>query len=427
VSPRLAKVLYIVLFGLATVAALILRFNSENMDLGVLSVNCSASNGSVVVAGLAQDQYVYCKGDAAVFRISFILTLFFLLMGLLSLVSDAAHRGYWFFKILVLVAGLVGAFFMPDSVFDNSGYAWAARIGSVIFLILQILVLVDFAYQWNEDWVAKAYQGALTEYDEATNKNWLVAILTCALLLYLGTVASFALLYVYYASCPTGVAFITVILLLTAAVTAISLFRDKLVGVEGAVLPAAVVAAYAVFLVWSALQSNPDTTCRPLSSQDAGSIVVGALWATITLCWTSFSVTSNAQHLVQGEELEKPPEVAAEVAPTAAANAPGQPIYRTDAEAGHSVRPSGGGRQPDEEDDEPVPTQEKAWVFHLIMISASMYLAMLLTDWGTESGGSSASEGLASMWVKFVAALATVGLYAWTLVAPAVLKGREFD
>ena len=85
----------------------------------------------------------------------------------------------------------------------------------------------------------------------------------------------------------------------------------------------------------------------------------------MSLCWTSFSVTSNAEHLVKGEELEKPPEPVA-VADSTAPVVPGQPIFRGDAEAGtHS-----------DDDDDYLPTTEKAWVFHLLMITASMYMAM---------------------------------------------------
>jgi hypothetical protein len=50
------------------------------------------------------------------------------------------------------------------------------------------------------------------------------------------------------------------------------------------------------------------------------------------------------------------------------------------------------------------------WVFHLIMFSGALYMAMLLTDWGTVNsaaenavGGSNVNNitgGAASMWVK---------------------------
>jgi len=104
------------------------------------------------------------------------------------------------------------------------------------------------------------------------------------------------------------------------------------------------------------------------------------------------------------------------------ASEPGQPIYQN----GNQKYRVGD----DANIDEYLPTTEKAWVFHLLMISASMYMAMLLSDWGTPSGASNvieAPEGAASMWVKFVAALTTVFLYGWTLIAPGVMHGRTFN
>ena len=82
----------------------------------------------------------------------------------------------------------------------------------------------------------------------------------------------------------------------------------------------------------------------------------------------------------------------------------------------------------DDEDDTPVYSTEKPWSFHLIMLCASMYLAMLLTDWGTFSGGNaSLTSGEASMWVKISAQWVTIILFVWTLIAPRLLTGRDFS
>lgn len=64
------------------------------------------------------------------------------------------------------------------------------------------------------------------------------------------------------------------------------------------------------------------------------------------------------------------------------------------------------------------------------MMTASMYMAMLLTNWGAQevdSGEEYASNyGNTSMWVKLISEWLTLGLFVWTLVAPRVLAGREF-
>lgn len=442
ISPRLAKIFYILILGFAAILAIILRFNSTQVDLGALSVSCSGGNTTVTIEGFSQGTYVYCKGDAAVFRVSFILSCFFGFMLVASLFSERLHRGFWFLKITLIVGGIIGAFFMPNSAFDNQGYAWSARIGSAFFLVLQILVLIDFAYQWNEIWVGRAYQDPMNA-DVVTNNKWLIGLLVSAGGLYVASITGIGLLYAYYGDCAEGKAYTTVTVLAFVVITILSLFRDRIVGQPGAILPAAVVIAYSVFLCWGSLESNPNASCRPSNQQTGASIAIGAAWATITLLWTTFSVTSNAGHLVKGEELEKAEEVQAkEAAGTGDVEAQqpkpvktkqtgpasGGPVFREELNEPAGAPPRAvGDAGDDDEDDSPVYSSERPWTFHFIMLCASMYLAMLLTDWGTFTGGSASfTSGQASMWVKISAQWLTIILFIWTLIAPAVLQGREF-
>ena len=87
----------------------------------------------------------------------------------------------------------------------------------------------------------------------------------------------------------------------------------------------------------------------------------------------------------------------------------------------------------------------RLWFFHVVMAAGALYMAMLLTNWGTgsfqpqsnvtapsPSGGKSVvkfhsnSTGTAQMWVKIVSEWLAIILYTWTLVAPRVCPGREF-
>lgn len=366
------------------------------------------------------------------------LTTFFGSLAVLSIPCEAIHRGFWFFKILFLLGGIVGALFIPEESFDSVGYAWVARIGSVFFLVLQIMVLIDFAYTWNENWVERAYKGALTAYDDASHKVWLYAVLASAFALYALSITGIALLYQFYGNCPIGISFTTETLVFILIMTIFSLFRDKIVGVEGAILPVAVVSAYIVFLCWGALESNPDNACRP-GQQTTATIVISCLIATITLLWTTFSVSVNAAHLVKGEDLEKPTENGADVESQSSKTSPtttttaisdgaavavpktgkttGGPVYRTMEE--------GAGAAGD--DDSPVYSADRPWMFHIIMLCASMYLAMVLTNWGDSAGLSGEDlTGSSSMWAKIVAQWVTSALFIWTLVAPCLLSGRDF-
>lgn len=389
---------YILLLGLVTMISMILRFNSDKFDFGVFrTTDCNPKENE------------FCKGDLAVFRISFILVLFFAMMMGASLASEGLHRGYWGIKILMVLVGIIASFWIPEQSFNIHAFAWCARIGSVFFLVLQILILIDFAYQWNESWVAKAY-GA-DDSLQVENRNWIIAILCTAAILIAGALTGIVLLYVFYSSCPVGTSFTTLTLLGAILMTVLSVFRDKIVDSEmqGAILPTAIVVAYSVFLTWSALESNPDSACLPSFRHKSLDMTFGTLFAAVTLMWSAFSVTSNAAHLVKGETLEKAGE---------GSDGGGGPIvHAADLEE----------QMIDGDDasvDVPVYGHEPSWLFHLVMISASMYQAMLLTDWGTAKGPANAGE--ASMWMKIVAQWLTVLLFCWTMVAPAILKDREF-
>ena len=404
------------------ILSLILRFNSNNFNLGVLTLSCSSENVSVTIAGVSNGIQVFCKGAAAVYRVSFILSSFFGLMLILSLISERFHRGFWLFKILLVVGGVIGSFFMSNGNFNTEAYDWVSRIGSFVFLVLQIFFLIDFAYAWNEDWVERGYRDSINNIP--TNKWWLIAVLTSAALLYCFSLAGIIIVFIYYASCTIGKVFASLTIVWVVGISLLSLFRDKIVGVEGAILPAAVVSAYAVYLCWSSLESNPDTNCTPPNVETAATVVIGALIATLTLVWSSFSLTTNSENLLQGEELEPPPEgpradpESAVVAPSRNREKGGGPVMRSDVNTPAT----------DEDDDSPVYAPDRPWMFHLVMISASMYLAMLLTDWGTfEGSGLNITTGTASLWVKIVAQWITLLLFTWTLIAPGVLKNRDFS
>lgn len=66
--------------------------------------------------------------------------------------------------------------------------------------------------------------------------------------------------------------------------------------------------------------------------------------------------------------------------------------------------------------------------FHLIFALASMYIAMLMTGWGTGAEEKDLIDvGWTSVWVKIIAQWATVALYAWTMTAPLLFPDRDFS
>ncbi|RKP22824.1 serine incorporator/TMS membrane protein [Syncephalis pseudoplumigaleata] len=66
--------------------------------------------------------------------------------------------------------------------------------------------------------------------------------------------------------------------------------------------------------------------------------------------------------------------------------------------------------------------------FHLIFALATMYVAMLLTDWNSMQGNPKElmriGQSYTAVWVRVVSAWICVLLYAWTLVAPLLFPNR---
>ena len=428
-NPRAAKAGYVAMLGLSTIMALIMRFykgsdgKGLNINLGPWQVGCEPDitpqpTSILGRAGLHTTHYnAYCQGDAAVYRISFVLAVFFFIMMLGSkCLGEGFHAGLWGVKIFIYIGMMVGCFFIDNSVFNNSGYAWVSRVVSALFLVLQILILVEFGYKWNEDWVNKAYEGALTDYDGPSNKKYLYYILACAGFMYVGSIVGIVLMFVYYGkpreghddSCGTHNFFIAFTLIAVISMTALSLFREQLVGEghRGAILPAAVISAYCTYLLWSAMNSDPDFVCNPSFDPENGgpstaNVVLGLIVATFSLMYTAYSASVNAGSLWDGGNDE---ENAAAVEKEQRLQSQGSADEREaldGGEAGTHLSLEDGEKRSNKRaakytvsdenegggDISKMSAKERGigepyWFFHLIMCTASMYMAMLLTNWG---------------------------------------------
>lgn len=67
----------------------------------------------------------------------------------------------------------------------------------------------------------------------------------------------------------------------------------------------------------------------------------------------------------------------------------------------------------------------------VLFICVSAYFSMILTDWGTVRSSTygflNIKEGVASMWLQASAQWIAMLLYIWSLLAPFVCPGRDFN
>lgn len=55
-----------------------------------------------------------------------------------------------------MIGGVIGAFFIPEGDF---GVTWMyfGMIGGFLFILIQLVQIVDFAFTWAESWISKDY------------------------------------------------------------------------------------------------------------------------------------------------------------------------------------------------------------------------------------------------------------------------------
>lgn len=319
-----------------------------------------------------------CVGAQSCYRIAFSMALFFFIHWVVSspwnLCLSAEQRVSFnqagiFWKLLSLIPLFLVSFAIPNDFFVV--FAWLALVVSVLFLIAQLIVLLDFAYSWSDDWASR---------DEAKYTN---GLLVCTIVMVIGGITFIALSFVYFgkAGCQLNQAMTSIALICGVMYTALSIVTPR-----GSILPSATVFIYTAYTCFSALMMRPDGDCNALHSSGVTELVISTVFSAVSLAYMTVSAGTSRSAFVLGE-------------------------------AG----------------DETVEEMEAASFsfFHVIMMMGSCYLAMLLTDWSVVGSDSMATirsdQYVAPFWAKLSSMFVCILLYTWSLIAPMVCKDRDFE
>ena len=243
---------YFLLLFVTSVIAFVLRFWG-----GPLVINLTVTSLTLCSA----DSSLPCYGFGALTRISFSLTLFFLLHLLLPSLS----RLSWWVKLSCLLALVVGCWFIPDSFYTV--YVDIARFFSGLFLLLQLVILVDFAYSWQEAWTS----------DE---RPWHRAVIAVSLASFTACLVLLVYLFQWFSSssCRLETFLISFTLVLTTLTSALSI-SPFIEG--GGLLPAAVVTLYSFYLLFSALSSDPSSCNGLYGAGGSATSQKATIWQTV--------------------------------------------------------------------------------------------------------------------------------------------------
>ncbi|KAL5702581.1 hypothetical protein ACHQM5_027783 [Ranunculus cassubicifolius] len=324
-----------------------------------------------------------CSRTNGVLRVSLGCCIFFVLMFLTTMTTTKVyearntwHSQWWSIKFVLLIISLGIPFFCPSPFIQY--YGEVARIGAGVFLLLQLVSVIQFITWWNNYWTPDSKV-------KQTSSRTVVGLLVSTLF-YIASFCGIGLLYVLYArkpSCLLNLFFITWTAILFIVMMLVSLHSK----VNRGLLSSGIMAAYIIYLCWSAIRSEPsDEKCNPASQVARKSDWTNALGFIIAVCsivMATFSTGVDSQSFqFQKDEVEG-------------------------------------------EDDIPY----KYGFFHAVFALGAMYFAMLFISWQLDHSVKkwSIDVGWTSTWVKIVNEWFAASIYLWKLIAPVARQAKIMD
>jgi serine incorporator 1/3 len=395
--------------------------------------NCAhyATNKMSKAASLAVVQQ--CAGNAGVFRPMAVATNFFILMAVVTKVQPQFNRTLWPTKYGIFCFIVFLSIFFHNGPMFTGLYLWLARLGATVFVLLQQVILIDLAYNWNEDWVDRADQYDRLVY--GSGNTWLRAIvLTCAAF-YTSAFVGIVLLYRYFDGCAENVWITTLTLLGIIAITVI-----QLAGSEGSLLTSSIISLYVTYLAYSMVSKNPNGHCNPqLGNNDVMGIVIGLTLTAISLAWTGWSWTAEERLNMEGVQSAKTMNgssgerltrrdgsVNLDVPFLDPGDAPTSGLVMGEEEdGGREYQSTGGG------------PGHHVWKLNVVMALICCFVAMTLTGWGTlerieenddaNYHAANPTVGRFNMAMIGISQWCAILLYIWTLTAPVLFPDRDFS
>ncbi|XP_008547378.1 probable serine incorporator isoform X2 [Microplitis demolitor] len=427
-----ARIMYALLLMLGTITACITL--APGLQNAMKKVPFCANSSNYVPSSFTID----CEsavGYLAVYRICFILSLFFFLMSvmMIGVKSSKDHRapiqnGFWAIKFLLVIGGIIGAFFIPEGSF---GPVWMyfGMIGGFFFILIQLILIIDFAHSWAEAWVGN--------YEESESKCWYAALLGSTFINYCLAIGGVALLYIYFtlpSDCSLNKFFISFNLILCVIVSAVSILPSvQEHQPRSGLLQASVVSLYVVYLTWSGVSNSPYHECNPgllgiiasndirkqnQAAFDKESVIGLIIWFSCVL-YSSLRTASKSSKITMSDKVLVNENGAVR-------NAGDSSLIDNEVEGRNPDAEAGGNTKVWDNEEDSV---AYSWsFFHLMFALATLYVMMTLTNWyKPNSTLATLNSNPASMWVKIISSWMCLGLYLWSLLAPAVLRDRDFS
>lgn len=386
-----------------------------------------------------------CAGNAGVYRPTFFSFLFFTIASIASRLRPSINRQVWPAKYGIYLLLVLASIFISNVPWFLTIFLHVSRIGAMIFIVVQQIILIDLAYNWNDTWVGKA--DAADRIEWGSGAFWLRATIGIAASFYVLSFVGIGILYHYFSGCGGNVTIITMTLIGIVGVTAV-----QLSGLEGSLLTSSVISLYAVYLAYSAVSKNPHAVCNPqlASEKDPYGIIMGLILTVVSLVWTGWSWTAEDRlKSVEGVKRARSLGTTGHAASFRRGQDPVLDLDQPFLEYYDEIQPPPTGLALSSDgniDEDSLASHHhssEVWKLNAILALVSCWVAMSLTGWGSISGGivedreggegaenhdaANPQVGKLNMVMIAVSQWLTLTLYAWTLVAPRLFPNRDFS
>ncbi|KAH3661651.1 hypothetical protein OGAPHI_006501 [Ogataea philodendri] len=396
-----------------------------------------------------------CVGFTNVQRITLSLGVMHLVLaGLLIGVRSTANpraaiqNGYWMLKLasFVVLTGLT--YLVPDKFFLSWGNSFSILF-SIWFILIGLILLVDFAHEWAETCMERIEEGEIYLDDSESDSGcmegpafWRSLLVGGTLGMYAGVVVLTVLMYIYFSrsGCGLNTFAITLNLLLTLAATALSVAPVvQEYNPNAGLAQSSMCCIYCTYLVFSACLSEPDDKqCNPLvryASTRTFSVIVGAFFTFTAVAYTTTRAAGNsAFHHKSNANYASGLDPVSNIV----SEQPSRKDMRIEAlrqAVNEGSLPESALNDPsyfeDSEDDlgeEQTSIKYNYVLFHWIFFLATQYIASLLTvNVNVDQGpGTFVPVGRTyfNFGMKVTSSWMCYGLYIWTLLAPVFFPDR---
>uniref|UniRef100_U9TYS5 TMS membrane protein/tumor differentially expressed protein n=1 Tax=Rhizophagus irregularis (strain DAOM 181602 / DAOM 197198 / MUCL 43194) TaxID=747089 RepID=U9TYS5_RHIID len=289
---------------------------------------------------------------------------------------------YGILAIIGWIIFVVASFFIPNQFFMFWGN-YIALIGATLFILIGLVLLVDFAHTWSETCIEK--------WEESDDNKWKYLLIGSTLAMLLTSIILTGIMYNFFAGsgCGLNQFFITFNLILCIIVIFLCITPVvQEANPRSGLSQASMVTIYCTYIILSAIANEPDDNmCNPLTRSRGTrttTIVLGTILTFLAIAYSTSRAATQTSALDDDDD-------------------------------GH--------------DDEKNGVAYNYGAFHFIFAVASMYVAMLLTNWNNINTTGSEElviigQSIVAVWVKVVSSWICLLLYTWTLIGPVLMPER---